>query len=75
MEEQRIAALQIQLSAHERQLGELEGQIRAVPELILSVERLTAAMNRAEGMFRVLQLMGAMAATGAAFAGYIFGKH
>jgi hypothetical protein len=72
--EERIAALQVQANDHERAIGELKGEVKAIPNLQAAVDRLTEAMNSANGMLKMLQIMGAIVSGGAAIVGYIMGK-
>jgi len=72
--EERIAALQVQANEHERAIGELKGEVKAIPNLQASVDRLTEAMNKANGMLKMIQLMGAIVSSGAAVVGYVLGK-
>ena len=72
--EERIAALQVQANDHERAIGELKGEVKAIPNLQAAVDRLTEAMNSANGMLKMLQIMGAIVSGGAALIGYIMGK-
>jgi len=72
--EERIAALQIQANEHERAIGELKGEVKAIPNLQASVDELTAAMNEARGMFKTLQIINAITLTGGAIVGWILGK-
>ena len=72
--EERIAALQVQANEHERAIGELKGEVKAIPNLQAAVDRLTEAMNSANGMLKMLQIMGAIVSGGAALIGYIMGK-
>jgi hypothetical protein len=72
--EERIAALQVQANQHERVIGELTVKVQAIPELTQAVSDLTAAMNSANGMLKMLQIMGAIVTGGAALIGYFMGK-
>jgi hypothetical protein len=72
--EERIAALQVQTNKHERDIGELTVKVSAIPDLTRAVSDLTAAMNSANGMLKMLQIMGAIVTGGAALIGYVLGR-